>query len=40
VLSSVKPAGFGKYILAQLGILLGLGLCWRMVLRSRMRGSY
>ncbi len=40
VLASVKPAGFGLYILVQLGILLGLGLCWRMVLRSRMRGSF
>ena len=40
VLASVKPAGFGLYTLVQLGILLGLGLCWRMVLRSRMRGSF
>lgn len=40
VLAAVKPAGFGLYILVQLGILLGLGLCWRMVLRSRMRGSF
>lgn len=40
VLTSVKISGFAEYIAAQLGILLGLGLCWRMLLRSRMRGSY
>ncbi len=40
VLGRVRLSGFGLYILVQLGILLGLGLCWRMVLRSRMRGSY
>jgi glycosyltransferase 2 family protein len=39
-LSSVSALGFGEYIVAQLGIVLGLGLCWRMLLRSRMRGSY
>jgi len=40
VLTSVSRSGFGAYILAQLGILAGLGLCWRMLLRSRHRGSY
>ncbi|WP_297491388.1 lysylphosphatidylglycerol synthase domain-containing protein [Acidocella sp.] len=40
VLASVRPAGFGAYILVQLGIVLGLGLCWRMLLRSRQKGSY
>lgn len=40
VLTSVHPVGFGEYVLAQLGITLGLGLCWRMVLRSRQRGSF
>jgi putative membrane protein len=40
VLSSVRLSGFGEYVLAQLGITLGLGLCWRMLLRSRRRGSF
>jgi putative membrane protein len=40
VLTSVRPAGFGEYILAQLGIVLGLGLCWRMLLRSHHGGSF
>ncbi len=40
VLTSVKPAGFGAYVLAQLIIVLGLGLCWRMLLRSRHHGSF
>jgi putative membrane protein len=40
VLGSVSLSGFGKYTLAQGGIVLGLGLCWRMLLRSRMQGSY
>ncbi|HYP64610.1 MAG TPA: lysylphosphatidylglycerol synthase domain-containing protein [Acidocella sp.] len=40
VLTSVRPLGFGAYILAQIGITLGLGLCWRMLLRSRQRGSF
>jgi len=40
VLTSVKPAGFGAYVLAQLFIVLGLGLCWRMLLRSRQHGSF
>jgi putative membrane protein len=39
-LTSVKISGFVEYIASQLGIVLGLGLCWRMLLRSRMRGSY
>jgi putative membrane protein len=39
-LTSVKISGFAEYIAAQLVITLGLGLCWRMLLRSRMRGSY
>ncbi|OYV35978.1 MAG: hypothetical protein B7Z80_16880 [Rhodospirillales bacterium 20-64-7] len=39
-LTSVRAAGFAEYIAAQLGITLGLGLCWRMLLRSRMRGSF
>ena len=40
VLSSVSAFGFISYIIAQLVITLGLGLCWRMLLRSRMRGSF
>jgi glycosyltransferase 2 family protein len=40
VLTSVRPAGFGAYVLAQLGITLGLGLCWRMLLRSHHGGSF
>ncbi|HQT45581.1 MAG TPA: TIGR00374 family protein, partial [Acidocella sp.] len=40
VLGSVSLSGFGEYTLAQAGIVLGLGLCWRMLLRSRMQGSY
>ncbi len=39
-LASVRPANFGLYILAQLGITAGLGLCWRMLLRSRNHGSF
>ncbi len=39
-LTSVKPSGFAAYIGAQLGITLGLALCWRMLLRSRNRGSF
>ncbi|HUW81038.1 MAG TPA: lysylphosphatidylglycerol synthase domain-containing protein [Acidocella sp.] len=39
-LASVKITGFGEYIAAQIGITLGLGLCWRMLLRSRMQGSF
>jgi glycosyltransferase 2 family protein len=40
VLTSVSATGFVSYIIAQLVITLGLGLCWRMLLRSRMRGSF
>jgi putative membrane protein len=40
VLTSVRASGFVLYIIAQLCITLGLGLCWRMLLRSRQRGSY
>jgi putative membrane protein len=40
VLTSVRLAGFGEYILAQIGIVLGLGLCWRILLRSHQQGSY
>jgi glycosyltransferase 2 family protein len=39
-LTSVTISGFAAYIAAQLGITLGLGLCWRMLLRGRMRGGY
>jgi putative membrane protein len=39
-LTSVSAGGFALYITAQLGIILGLGLCWRMLLRSRQHGSY
>ena len=39
-LVSVRYQDFGLYIAAQLGITLGLGLCWRMLLRSRRRGNY
>lgn len=40
VLTSVSLAGFGAYVLAQLGILAGLGLCWRTLLPPRQMGSY
>jgi putative membrane protein len=39
-LTSVSIAGFAAYIVSQLGIELGLGLCWRMLLRTRDGGSY
>jgi putative membrane protein len=39
-LTSVSIFRFGEYIAAQLVIVLGLGLCWRQLLRSRMRGSF
>lgn len=39
VLTSIRASGFISYIIAQLIITLGLGLCWRMLLRSRMQGS-
>jgi putative membrane protein len=38
-LTSVSAIGFGEYIGAQLVILLGLGLCWRMLLTTAMHGS-
>ncbi|HQU04078.1 MAG TPA: lysylphosphatidylglycerol synthase domain-containing protein [Acidocella sp.] len=40
VLTSVNIYGFIEYIGAQLGITLGLALCWRMLLRSKSRGSF
>jgi putative membrane protein len=39
-LTSVKISGFAEYIAAQLVITLGLALCWRMLLRSKRRGSF
>ena len=39
-LASVRIQNFALYIAAQLVITAGLGLCWRMLLRSRSRGSY
>ena len=39
-LTSVSAAGLAAYIGAQLVILLGLGLAWRMLLRSRQKGSF
>ena len=39
-LVSVRRANFALYIAAQLVITAGLGLCWRMLLRSRQRGSF
>ncbi len=39
-LVSVRRANFALYIVAQLGITAGLGLCWRMLLRSRHHGSF
>jgi putative membrane protein len=39
-LTSVSIYGFCAYVGAQLVITLGLALCWRMLLRSRMRGSF
>ncbi len=39
-LTSVKISNFALYIASQLGIVLGLGLCWRILLRSRMKGSF
>lgn len=39
-LTSVSIKGFAAYVAAQLVLTLGLGLCWRMVLRSRQRGSF
>ncbi len=39
-LVSVRRANFVLYIAAQLAITAGLGLCWRMLLRSRHNGSF
>ncbi len=39
-LTSVSAWGVAKYVAAQLVLLLGLGLCWRMLLRSRQKGSF
>ncbi len=39
-LVSVRFLNFALYIAAQLVITLGLALCWRMLLRSRSRGSF
>ncbi len=39
-LTSVSVAGFAAYIGAQLVITLGLALCWRMLLRSKAKGSF
>jgi putative membrane protein len=39
-LTSVSIVGFAAYVVSQLGIELGLGLCWRMLLRSRDGGSF
>ena len=39
-LASVKASGFARYIVAQLCITAGLGLCWRMLLRRRDHGSF
>ncbi len=38
--TSVSLPGFAGYIAAQLVITLGLALSWRMLLRSRMKGSF
>ena len=39
-LTSVKISGFLEYIAAQLVITLCLALCWRMLLRSKAKGSF
>jgi putative membrane protein len=39
-LTSVKLSGFLEYIAAQLVITLGLALCWRILLRSKAKGSF
>lgn len=39
-LASVSAAGALEFLAAQLVILLGLGLSWRMLLRSRQKGSF
>ena len=40
VLVSVRLPDFTLYVAAQLGITAGLGLCWRVLLRSGKRGNY
>ena len=39
-LTSVSALGLAEYIAAQLAILAGLGGSWRMLLRSRQKGSF
>nr|WP_295740633.1 lysylphosphatidylglycerol synthase domain-containing protein [uncultured Acidocella sp.] len=39
-LASVSALGAAEFVLAQLVILLGLGGSWRILLRSRQKGSY
>ncbi|MBU6418160.1 MAG: flippase-like domain-containing protein [Proteobacteria bacterium] len=39
-LTSVSASGLAMYIAAQLALLLGLGGSWRMLLRSRQKGSF
>ncbi|MDE1896638.1 MAG: TIGR00374 family protein, partial [Rhodospirillales bacterium] len=39
-LTSVSATGLAAYIAAQLVLLLGLGGCWRILLRSRQKGSF
>jgi putative membrane protein len=39
-LAGVRLPDFALYIVAQLCITAGLGLCWRILLRSRKRGSF
>lgn len=39
-LTSVNLIDLAEYFIVQLLILAGLGLCWRILLRSRQRGSY
>ncbi|MDE8344943.1 MAG: lysylphosphatidylglycerol synthase domain-containing protein [Acidocella sp.] len=39
-LAAVRAREFGWYVAAQLGITLGLGLCWRVLLRARRGGGF
>ena len=39
-LTSVNIYDLIKYFIVQLGILAGLGLCWRILLQSHQKGSY
>ncbi len=39
-LTSVRRSGFMAYVGAQLGITVGLGLCWRTLLRGAQRGRF